>query len=129
MRCRRLKEDNNIKNVVWFGSYGLNQDGTAKFYNANDKHDNYADEQAGVADALTQRLSVIRTELWHDITFGLPLLDKVKTKVIMDAAVAEIVLSNYNVVEIIEMTSKIVQHDYSAKIKVQSTYGVVTVNI
>ena len=99
-----LKTGDKIKvefnNVVWFGSYGITADGHSKFYNENDIHDNFADKQQGVCDSLTQRLSVIRGELWYNINFGLPLLEKIESKIAIDAAISEIVLAHPDVEEI-----------------------------
>ena len=130
MRCRRVKNFNGTNNIVWFGSYGKNpENDKALFYNPDNKHDNYGEKQESVADCLTQRLSVIKSELWHNILFGLPLLEKVKSKVTMDTAIADIVLGTYDVVDIIELNSSIVNKIYTATIKVQSIYGEVTIEI
>lgn len=130
MNCRRVKRVNGKNIIVWFGSYGVNKDGTAKFYNINDKHDNISTEQEGVADSLTQRLSVIEGELWYSITEGLPLLNKVKSKVELDATITEIIFGHSDVLEISTLESQINdKREYSAKITVETSYGEVTINI
>ena len=130
MNCRRVKRVNGKNIIVWFGSYGVNKDGTAKFYNINDKHDNISTEQEGVADSLTQRLSVIEGELWYSITEGLPLLNKVKSKVELDATITEINFGHSDVLEISTLESQINdKREYSAKITVETSYGEVTINI
>lgn len=129
MRTRRVKKDNDKLNVVWFGSYGKNSDGTAKFYNPDDKHDNYSDEQQGVADSLMQRLSVIEGELWYNVEIGLPLLEKNKTKLSMDAAVSEMILEHPNVIQIEQFESEIINNKYSAYVIIQSTYGTLELTV
>lgn len=130
MNCRRVKRVNGKNIIVWFGSYGVNKDGTAKFYNINDKHDNISTEQEGVADSLTQRLSVIEGELWYSITEGLPLLNKVKSKVELDATITEIIFGHPDVLEISTLESQINdKREYSAKIEVETSYGEVTINV
>lgn len=130
MNCRRVKRVNGKNIIVWFGSYGVNKDGTAKFYNINDKHDNISTEQEGVADSLTQRLSVIEGELWYSITEGLPLLNKVKSKVELDATITEIIFGHPDVLEISTLESQINdKREYSAKIGVETSYGEVTINV
>ena len=130
MNCRRVKRVNGKNIIVWFGSYGVNKDGTAKFYNINDKHDNISTEQEGVADSLTQRLSVIEGELWYSITEGLPLLNKVKSKVELDATITEIIFGHSDVLEISTLESQINdKREYSAKITVETSYGEITINI
>lgn len=127
MRCRTIKRANDRIHIVWFGSHGKNADGTAKFY--NDNHDNFSTDAKAVADSLTQKLSVIRQELWFAVNHGLPLLEKTSSKIEMDSAVVEIVLGHEDVQEILEFESEIFQHHYSATLQVQTIYGVTEVEI
>ena len=130
MNCRRIKRENGKNIVVWFGSYGINNDGTAKFYNVNNKHDNISIEQEAVADSLTQRLSVIEGELWYSINEGLPLLERIKSKVELDASVTEIILGHPNVSSITSFESQLTNnHDYSARIEIETKYGLIELNI
>lgn len=130
MNCRRVKRDNGKNIIVWFGSYGINEDGTAKFYNINDKHDNISTERDAVADSLTQRLSVIEGELWYSVTEGLPLLDKIKSKIELDASVTEIILGHPNVVSVSSFSSQVNdKHQYSATLTVETEYGELEVSI
>ena len=130
MNCRRVKREDGKNIIVWFGSYGINEDGTAKFYNINDKHDNISTEQEAVADSLTQRLSVIEGELWYSITEGLPLLNKIKSKIELDASVTEIVLGHSDVVSITSFSSQVNdKREYSATFTVETEYGSLDVSI
>ena len=129
MRCRRLVKFNNRQNVVWFGSYGLNSDGTAKFVNENDKHDNFGDKQVAVADSLTQRLSIIQQELWYAVNYGLPLLGNITSKLVIDSQVADIILAHPDVVNLKKIESNKIGHTYSATIFVTSTFGEIEINI
>lgn len=130
MKCRRIKKENQNNLLVWFGSYGKNQDGTAKFFNTKDKHDNFADEQEGLVDGLTQELSILQGELWYDINFGLPLLEKTKDKNEIDAIILELLLSHRDVEEILSFSSEITQeHHYSAMMSIKSTFGIININI
>ena len=48
MKCRRIKRDEQgVKHIVWFGSYGKNLDGTAKFYDSNVNRDSYGKDDNG----------------------------------------------------------------------------------
>lgn len=125
MRCRRIKDNT----IVFFGSYGKNVDGTAKFYNSKNKHDNYADNQESVVNSLQQRLSVIRGELWYNVQYGLPILDKVKSKTMMDSSVITIVSSHPDVVDITEFNSKIINNIYFCDVFINTRYGVIAVSI
>lgn len=68
---------------------------------------NYVGEQQGVVDSLIQRLSVIKGELWYNPTYGLPLVDKIRSKGLMDAAVADIIYNQPDVELINSFTSDI----------------------
>ena len=137
MRCRKIVEENGIKNIVWFGSYGKNSDGTAKFagtvssdvnkqygYDDNGKHDNYSVEQQAICDSIIQQLSVIRGELWYNIGKGIPIFDKVKRKGFIDSYIVETVLNIKDVRSIITFKSEIEDsHKYKANIEILTKYG------
>ena len=143
MKCRRIKtwkDDNNVihKDIVWFGSYGVHADGTAKRYTnsdeVNDKsqfvpQDNYATEQQGVADSLTQRLSVLKNELWYQMSYGLPLFEKYRSKGTIDAYVVLTVLSHPDVRSFTSFSSTLERNSYSCNFVVNTTYGKVSVSI
>lgn len=134
MRCRRIKvwyDENNTKHtsVVWFGSYGIDDNDNAKFVNPHDKHDNFADKQQGVADSLTQRLSVIKKELWYNVSYGLPLFDKQKSKLAIDAFVGSTITSHPDVVSIKSFDSKVVDKKYTCNTVIITKYGEMTLNL
>lgn len=129
MKTRRLKSDGGHWNVVWFGSYGVNSDGTAKFYNIDNIHDNYSEGVESVSDSLNQWLSIIREELWYDINYGLPLLEKYSSKIAIDSAIAEIIYSHPNVSQISSFTSEQINHHYSAKIVVETDFDEINLQI
>lgn len=129
MKCRRVKREDGINNIVWFGSYGLTQDGKAKFFNEDNIHDNYGEFQVEVADGLTQRLSVLEGELWYDVEIGLPLLNKNTSKLAIDAVISSTILEHPEVLSIDSFESEVVDHKYSAKIEINSIYGQVILSI
>lgn len=133
MKCRRIKEEysdvNRRRTVVWFGSYGRNDDGTAKFFNRNDKHDNFSDKAEAVVDSLMQRLSVIQKELWYNVSYGLPLVAHNRSKLMFDSSTASIILSHPDVESILQFQSKIEKTSYSCNFSVKTKYGVVDVTI
>lgn len=84
---------------------------------------NYVGEQQGVVDSLIQRLSVIKGELWYNPTYGLPLVDKIRSKGLMDAAVADIIYNQPDVELINSFTSDIGKsHIYSFDFSVITIY-------
>lgn len=134
MKCRNYKkwtDENGIKHqdVVYFGSYGKNEDGTAKFYNENNKNDNYSNDAQGIVESLCQKLSVIKNELWFKTDYGLPLFEKYKSKTTMDAYIAATILKTKNVIEITEFSSKLEKNHYSCTFKVLTKYGNVSLEI
>lgn len=129
MTCRRLKKIGNTNHLVWFGSYGKNDDGTAKFYNPDDKHDNYGDNQQGLCDDLVQRLSIIQTELWYAVEYGLPLFNKITKKAELDIEVLDIINSHPDVYSIVDFESETRGRTYTATATIQSIYGIITLTI
>lgn len=122
MKCRKMVDNN----IVWFGSIGKNEDGTAIFV---EDRQSYADKQDGLVSSLTERLSVIQSELWYNVTYGLPLFNKVRNKVSMDASVVNIVESHPDVISILSFTSKVEGRTYHCKFQVESKFGAVEVQI
>ena len=138
MRCRRIvNSEDGVKHIVWFGSYGirleLQPDGTykkkAKFYNSQNKHDNYASEKESVRDSLIQRLSVIKNELWYDYNYGVPLTDKVKDKSIMDAWFIKTINNQPDVVSVLAYESEVVKNTYSCYFVCSTKYGLLEIGI
>ena len=129
MRCRTYIEDNGTKNIVWFGSYGKNSDGTAKKISNQQVESNFSINENAVADSLTEKLHVIKGELWHAIQFGLPLLDKVKSKALIDTTVAQIVSEQTNVIGITSFTSSIINKEYKCNMIIKTIFGDVNVLI
>lgn len=135
MKCRRLKIETDAggnilrRDVVWFGSYGLNHDGTAKFYNKDNKSDNYGSGQIAIADSLTQRLNVLQGELWYAVNEGMPLWDSHKNEAALDVYITSTILKHKNVASIIDFNSNIEQRGtdqyqtYSASVKILTIYG------
>lgn len=151
MRVRRLVTDNqtakNERRVVWFGSYGtttkldangdvithpeMQPDGSivqvptmfAKFYNPNDKHDNFSSENTMVRDCLIQRLSVIQHELWYNYLYGMPLVDEDIAKVTIDTFVMKTIQEHQDVLEITNFSSWLDKHDYHCDVKFTTKFG------
>ena len=94
-----------------------------------DSAENFVGEQSGVASALNQLLNIIRGELWFATNTGLPLFDKVSSKIQMDATVLQIVNSQEDVIAIKSFESYIQGHSYSCKIEIVSKYGDLTISI
>ena len=114
MRCR-----NSInKNIVWFKSYGIEEDGKAKKVD-----ENFVENEKAVAQSLKQKLSVIQGELWYHINYGLPLYNKVKSKGVLDAVILGILEDHPSVKKIINFKSSIVNHKYTFTFTVNTIYN------
>lgn len=141
MICRRLKKDGNVKRIVWFGSYG--KDGSGKMKRAiTNEQAQWADEEKNgkvsysyssgkqaIADSLTQRLNILKGELWFNTQYGLPLFDNNKSKGVIDSYVISIINTVPGVESIISIDSVKDKHNYYANIKIMSEYGEITVEI
>lgn len=127
MRVRRIIDEQagtrRRRTVVWFGSTGTNTDGTAKFVNPNDKHDNFSSENTMVKDCLIQRLSVIQHELWYNYQYGMPLVDEDIAKVTIDNFIMKTIQEHQDVLEITSFSSWLDEHDYHCDIKFTTKFG------
>lgn len=119
MRVRNMVDGN----IVFFNSYGLNQDGTAK------KAPNYVDEQDAIVANLTQKLSVIKGELWYNVSYGLPLYEKNKRVLLFDSFVGEVISKEPDVLNILEFTSEVFNKVYSCKMKLLTKYGEIDIQV
>lgn len=127
MRVRRIIDESSgttrQRTIVWFGSYGTNADGTAKFVNPSNKHDNFSSENAMVRDSLIQRLSVIQHELWYNYRYGMPLVDDDTTKVTIDTFVMKTIQEHQDVLEITSFSSNLNKHDYHCDVQFTTKFG------
>lgn len=127
MRVRRIIDESSgttrQRTIVWFGSYGTNADGTAKFVNPSNKHDNFSSENAMVRDSLIQRLSVIQHELWYNYRYGMPLVDDDTAKVTIDTFVMKTIQEHQDVLEITSFSSNLNKHDYHCDVQFTTKFG------
>lgn len=127
MRVRRVMDERSgttrRRAIVWFGSYGTNTGGTAKFVNSNDKHDNFSSENTMVRDCLIQRLSVIQHELWYNYQYGMPLVDEDTAKVTIDNFVMKTIQEHQDVLEITSFTSNLDKHNYHCDVQFTTKFG------
>lgn len=92
--------------TITFERYSQNA-GTTIWYNENNKHDNYSSGVEGISYSLIQRLGVIKNELWYNINYGLPLIDKVKNKATMDAYIISVITNHAEIEQLVKYTSRI----------------------
>lgn len=123
MRTRAIKDGE----VIWFGSYGKNQDGTAKFYNSN--KNSFSSRQEGVKDSLIERLSILKGELWYRASYGIPLFEKTHSKALIDSFVASTVTNHPDVTNVESFESKVINHNYTCNMKIVTTYGEINLQI
>lgn len=127
MRVRRVMDERSgttrRRAIVWFGSYGTNTDGTTKFVNPNDKHDNFSSENTMVRDCLIQRLSVIQHELWYNYQYGMPLVDDDTAKVTIDTFVMKTIQEHQDVLEITSFSSNLDKHNYHCDVQFTTKFG------
>ena len=93
------------------------------------KAENFATKQHAVASSLTQKLSILRSELWYSINYGMPLLEKQKSKLTIDSFISSVVLDHDDVVKILSFSSSVTNHKYSCNMQILSTYGEIDLTI
>ena len=99
------------------------------YYINEEKAKNFVDKQEGTASSLRQLLSVIKGEIWYSISYGLPLYEKISTKVQMDANVLTIINNHSEVRSIKKFNSTISGHAYNCDILVETIYGDLQIGI
>lgn len=119
MKCRKLQE----QNLVWFNSSGLNPNGTKI------SAQNFSEGPDATKDSLTQRLKILRGELWYAITYGIPLTEKIKSKVAIDSHVLSVVSSHIDVLEVIKFESSMVGTKYTSTFTARTTFGNILLTI
>ena len=87
------------------------------------KAPDYVEYQEGIAKSLIQRLSVIKNELWYNINYGFPLLDKVRNKAVFDAYTIKTINAHQEVKKISEFKSSVINRVYEVECKIISIYG------
>lgn len=93
------------------------------------KANNYVDKQEAVASSLTQRLSILKGELWYAIREGLPLFEKNTNKAVFDTYIMNKVLQHPNVKGFKDFKSSVNKHTYSCSMSVQTEYGDIEISI
>ena len=116
MKCRAL---NNKNHIIWFGKDLDEKSPTGEYENAA----NYAENSDAIIASLTQRLSVIKGELWYQINYGIPLIDNISYAALFDSIIADIITSHPGVTEISEFTSKIINTVYYYDCKIKTIFG------
>lgn len=123
MRCRKLVRNEDGFDVVWFNSAGMN---VSKRMIADE---NFATEHQYVADDLTQKLLVLKNELWYAIQYGVPLLDKIKSKIKMDSFVASTIMSQPDVIKILKFNSSLNNGVYQVDVNILSSFGNINIEV
>lgn len=72
---------------------------------------NYSTRQEGVRDSLIARLDLIKGELWYRRSYGLPLLEKIKSKGIIDSIIINYIMDHPDVVNIEQFNSYFSEED------------------
>lgn len=121
MKCRRLTEN---KGIVWFGRDCKNvHEDDADLRLPIVEGGNYAEDKDAVEHSLTQRLSVLKGELWYQINYGIPLLEKQKGTRVLDVVICDIITSHPAVSSLTSYSSKIVDGVYTFDCSIKTIYG------
>lgn len=85
--------------------------------------DNYSSDSQAVADSLMQRLSVIKGELWYQVNYGLPIMEKQRGTNVLDLVIGDIISSHPGVASLDSYTSKVNGHTYSYECKITTVFS------
>lgn len=89
----------------------------------SDTVNNYSENTDAVVDSLIQRLSVIKGELWYQVNFGMPLMEKLRGTTVLDMTIMDIITSHPGVAQLDSFTSSIKNHVYTFTGQIRSIYG------
>ena len=132
---------NKRTNVVWFGSTNerrsnaLWDDGLWDMASWDDDKSNailvnsFSEQQQSVIDGLTQRLSIIKSELWYAVSYGIPLFEKNRSKVEFDSWVLKTINAHPDVNSILSFSSYVNNKQYHCEVQILSTYGQIDINL
>lgn len=81
------------------------------------------DSSEMVAKSLIPRLALIKGELWYDLNYGYPLLDKIKDKAVFDIWTMKVINNHPYVADISSYQSSIKNREYSYDVNVTTIYG------
>ena len=110
-------------NVVWFGSQGLDENGNKI------PADSFVYQQDAIVSDLTQKLSILKSELWYKVNYGLPIFEKVKSKSVIDANLLSIISSHPKVISISKFESQVINREYKCKVTIVSEYGQILLQV
>lgn len=116
----------NIRMITFnFGFFGGNyvRDGYKLVEDVKLEGNNYVSDTDAVVASLTQRLSVLKGELWYQVNYGLPLTDKIRSTKIFDAVICDIITSHPGVTGIVNFSSSIENHTYRFNAEILTIYG------
>ena len=99
-----------------------------RFYNQR-IYLSYDKNQQGLNDSLIQRLSVLKGELWYNVNQGLPLIEKIKSKHLIDASVLSIIADHPDVDKIISFSSRVENNKYRCGVEILSKFGQLSIII
>ncbi len=124
MICRKMEDYNGQRSLVFFGVKGVYKDDEGVLHSTfTDDKKSHCDGLDGVCQSLTQRLSLIKGELYHFMNAGFPLLDKITSKQVLDAHIINVVSHHSEVSTIDKIESKLLNRTYSCKLYFTTNYG------
>jgi len=116
---------NSTEEVTYLESFKLN----AEEYGIAKKANNFSEKQSSVRDALIQKLSTFQRELWYAYSFGLPLFEKYRTKLLLDSFIIQTVNQQDDVISVENFNSYIENKTYKCNMIIQSTFGEIEINL
>lgn len=88
-----------------------------------DNGKSYANGKEGTSQSINQRLTLIQGELQHFMNQGFPLMNGNCNKYMLDSYIINVVSRHPDVTQILMLDSRVVNHNYEAKIIINTKYG------
>lgn len=118
MKCRNYVKGYDGKyHIAWFGSIGKTPDGKSI------KAENVVDGLEGLISHLNQNLSVLEGELWWNEDEGIPLVEKYRSKGVMDSHLLSVLSRYTEVVGVKSFESTLTGNKYECNIILSTVYG------
>lgn len=90
---------------------------------------NFEENEDAVINSLYQKLYTLKRELWYSVNFGMPLLEKNKSKVNIDSFILQTLSQQEGVRNILVFNSKVENGEYKCNMELDTIYGDVNLSI
>ena len=90
---------------------------------------NFEENADAVINSLYQKLYTLKRELWYSVNFGMPLVEKNKSKVNIDSFILQTLSQQEGVRNILVFNSKVENGEYKCNMELDTIYGDVNLSV